>query len=152
MQTPSSSPTPSTTMGGRLTPFQEPGHYTPITSTPVKERGARESGTGSLERKVHTIPRRKISTDSRTFEKEKKTQRQSTPPRTAGSLGRKISQVTATVPGGQQVFIPPSVPPKMANWMPDHQVSMCVMCSEKFSMVRHCSVGERLQASYTNIF
>lgn len=136
IQTPSSSPTSSTTMGGRVTPLLESGRYTPVTSTPVKERGAHESVAGSLERKVQTVPRRRISADSRTFDKEKKSQRLSTPLRTTGSLGRKVSQVTA-VHGGQQVYIPPSVPPKMANWMPDQQVSMCVICSEKFSMVRH---------------
>lgn len=138
-KTPSSSPTFSTTMGGRLTPFHESGRYTPVTSTPVKERGSRESVAGSLERKAQTIPRRKISVDSRVFERDRKNQRQSTP--TSGSLGRKISQTTAT-PGGQHVFIPPSVPPKMADWMPDQQVSKCVICSEKFSMVR-------CKASYT---
>lgn len=134
IQTPSSSPTPSaSTMGGRITPITESGRYTPVTSTPVKERGARESLTGSLERKVQTVPRRKISLDSRflTMEKEKKTQRPSTPPRTIGSLGTK----RAAVQGGQQLFIPPIVPPKMENWMPDQQVSLCVICPEKFSMV-----------------
>ena len=135
-QTPSSSPTHSTSMGRRVTPFQESGRYTPVTSTPVRERVSRESVAGIVERKVQTVPRRKISADSRVFEKEKKTQRLSTPPRTVMSLGRKISQVTAAH-GCQQVFIPPDVPPKMADWMPDHQVSMCVICGEKFSMVRH---------------
>lgn len=132
-QTPSSSPTFSTTMGGRVTPFQESGRYTPVTSTPVRERVSRESVAGSVERKVHTIPRRKISTDSRVLEKEKKTQRLSTPPRTVMSLGRKVTAAH----GGQQVFVPPDVPPKMTDWMPDQQVSMCVICGEKFSMVRH---------------
>ena len=134
IQTPSSSPTPSsTTMGGRITPILESGRYTPVTSTPVKERGARESVAGSLERKAQTIPRKKISLDSRlvALEKEKKSQKQATPPRTIGSLGTKRTALQ----GGQQLYIPPVVPPKMENWMPDQQVSICVICHEKFSMV-----------------
>lgn len=141
IQTPSSSPTTSTTMGGRIT-LQEPGRYTPITSTPVKERGARDSVAGSLERKSQTLPRRKVSTEVRTLtlEKERKAQRQATMPRTTASLGRKISQTTAGY-GGQQMYIPPVAAPKMANWMPDQQVSKCVICNEKFSMFNrrhHC--------------
>ena len=134
IQTPSSSPTPSTsTMGGRITPLLEAGRYTPVTSTPVKERGARDSVAGVLERKVQTVPRRKISLDPRlvTLEKEKKSQRQATPPRSTGSLGRNRSAIQ----GGQQLYIPPVVPPKMEDWMPDQQVSLCVICHEKFSMV-----------------
>lgn len=148
IQTPSSSPTPSTSMGGRMTPLPESGRYTPVTSTPVKDRGARESGVGSVERKSQTVPRRRISTESRTLalEKEKKTQRQSSPQRTTGSMGRKTSQMTA-VHGGQQMFVPPAAPPKKANWMPDQQVSMCVICREIFSMV-----GPRtLCASYSKV-
>lgn len=148
IHTPSSSPTPSTSMGGRMTPLPESGRYTPVTSTPVKDRGARESGVGSVERKSQTVPRRRISTESRTLalEKEKKTQRQSTPPRTTVSLGRKTSQMTA-VHGGQQMFVPPAAPPKKANWMPDQQVSICVICRETFSMV-----GPRtLCASYSKV-
>lgn len=144
IQTPSSSPTSSmTTMPGRITPIPESGRYTPVTSTPVKERGARESTAGSLERKVQTFPRRKISLDSRlpTMEKEKKTQRPTTPSSTTGSLGTKKTAVQ----GGQQLYIPPVLPPKKENWMPDQQVSICVICHEKFSMVsysnrfRYCS-------------
>lgn len=134
IQTPSSSPTSSvTTMGGRITSIPESGRYTPVTSTPVKERGARESVAGSLERKVQTFPRRKISLDSRLFtmEKEKKTQRPATPSSTTGSLGTKKTAVQ----GGQQLYIPPVLPPKKENWMPDQQVSICVICHEKFSMV-----------------
>lgn len=65
------------------------------------------------------------------MEKEKKTQKQATPPRAAGTLGTKRTAVQ----GGQQLYIPPHVPPKMENWMPDQQVSLCVICHEKFSMV-----------------
>lgn len=134
IQTPSSSPTSSiTAMPGRITPIPETGRYTPTTSTPVKERGGRESAAGSLERKAHTIPRRKISLDSRllTMEKEKKPQRPATPTSTSGSLGTKKTAVQ----GGQQLYIPPVMPPKKENWMPDQQVSVCVICHEKFSMV-----------------
>ena len=131
IQTPSSSPTSS--MTGRITPIPESGRFTPATSTPVKERGGRESAAGSLERKAHTVPRRKISLDSRllTTEKERKTQRPATPTSTSGSLGTKKTAVQ----GGQQLYIPPVVPPKKENWMPDQQVSICVICHEKFSMV-----------------
>ena len=135
IQTPSSSPTSSMiTMPGRITPIPESGRYTPTTSTPVKERGAREFAAGSQERKAHTVPRRKISLDSRllTMEKEKKTQRPTTPSSTTGSLGTKKTAVI----GGQQLYIPPVQPPKKENWMPDQQVSICVICHEKFSMVR----------------
>lgn len=138
-QTPSSSPTSSTTMGSRTAPFQESGRFTPVTSTPVKERAGREVVIGSLDRKVQTMSRRKISTDSAVLEREKKSQHQSTPPRTV-STARKISQVTAGH-GGQQVFTLPNIPPKMADWMPDQQVSTCVICSDKFSMFNrrhHC--------------
>lgn len=134
IQTPSSSPTFSvTTLPGRITPIPESGRYTPVTSTPVKEKGARDSAGGSLERKVQTVPRRKVSLDSRllTMEKEKKTQRPTTPSSTTGSLGTKKT----VVQGGQQLYIPPVQPPKKENWMPDQQVSICVICHEKFSMV-----------------
>ena len=128
IQTPSSSPTSSmTAMPGRMTPIPESGRFTPATSTPVKERGGRESATGSLERKAHTVPRRKISLDSRLLT----TPRPATPTSTSGSLGTKKTAAQ----GGQQLYIPPVVPPKKENWMPDQQVSICVICHEKFSMV-----------------
>ena len=133
-QTPSSSPTPSTTGGSRVSVSHESGRYTPVTSTPVKERGGRESAPGSLEQKPQTFPRRKMSMESRLHENERKTQHQSTPPR-ATSQGRKISQVTVGN-GVQQEFALPNMPPKMADWMPDQQVTRCVICSDKFSMVR----------------
>ena len=130
-QTPSSSPTSSTTGGGRTSVSHESGRYTPVTSTPVKERGGREFAPGSLEQKAQTLPsRRKISMESRLNENERRTQHQSTPPRTT-SQGRKISHGRV-----QQEFTLPSMPPKMADWMPDHRVTKCVICSEKFSMVR----------------
>ena len=120
IQTPSSSPTASSNL-------LESGRYTPVTSTPAKERGAREAAVGSLERKVQTGPRRKISLDSRLATLQK----QGTPPRTIGTLGTKWTAVQ----GGQQLYIPPVLPPKMEDWMPDQQVSLCVICHEKFSMV-----------------
>lgn len=134
-QTPSSSPTPSTTGGGRTSLSHESGRYTPVTSTPVKERGGRDFVPGSLEQKAQSLPpRRKISMESRLNENERKTQHQSTPPRTT-SVGRKVSQV-AGGHGVQQEFTLPNMPPKMADWMPDHQVTKCVICGDKFSMVR----------------
>ena len=134
IQTPSSSPTSSVaTMPGRITPIPESGRYTPVTSTPMKEKGGRDSAAGSQERKVQTVPRRKVSLDSRllTMEKEKRTQRPTTPSSTNGSLGTKKIMIQ----GGQQLYIPPVQPPKKENWMPDQQVSICVICHEKFSMV-----------------
>ena len=134
IQTPSSSPTSSVaTMPGRITPIPESGRYTPVTSTPMKEKGGRDSAAGSQERKVQTVPRRKVSLDSRllTMEKEKRTQRPTTPSSTSGSLGTKKIMIQ----GGQQLYIPPVQPPKKENWMPDQQVSICVICHEKFSMV-----------------
>jgi len=65
------------------------------------------------------------------MEKEKKTQRATTPSSTTGSLGTKRTAIQA----GQQLYIPPVQPPKRENWMPDQQVSICVICHEKFSMV-----------------
>ena len=134
IQTPSSSPTSSVaTMPGRITPIPESGRYTPVTSTPMKEKGGRDSAAGRQERKVQTVPRRKVSLDSRllTMEKEKRTQRPTTPSSTSGSLGTKKIMIQ----GGQQLYIPPVQPPKKENWMPDQQVSICVICHEKFSMV-----------------
>ena len=135
-QTPSSSPTSSITGGGRTSVSHESGRYTPVISTPVKERGGREFAPGSLEQKAQTLPsRRKISMESRLSENERRTQHQSTPARTT-SQGRKISQVAGGHGRVQLEFTLPNMPPKMADWMPDHQVTKCVICSEKFSMVR----------------
>lgn len=109
IQAPSSSP--STPVS-----FLESGRYTPVTSV----FGTRDTTVGNVERKVQTAPRRKISYESRSVTPQKKTASS----RATGSLGTRRS-----------AYIPPVVPPKMEDWMPDQQVSLCVICQERFSMV-----------------
>lgn len=113
IQAPLSSPTTPVS-------FLESGRYTPVTSV----FGTRDTTVGNVERKAQTAPRRKISYESRLVTLQKK----AASPRATGSLGTRRS-----------AYIPPVVPPKMEDWMPDQQVSLCVICQERFSMVINMS-------------
>ena len=138
MQSQASSPTSITTMGGRNTPLRPSGRHFSMTSAPTKERVDRDVArvSGSLDRKslLHTHVSAAGS--------EKKFQRhsQTNPPRLSEMSGRTVSaeetwKKASAMQWGQQYYVPPIVPPKKADWMPDEEVLSCVICSELFSMV-----------------
>ncbi|XP_048586399.1 zinc finger FYVE domain-containing protein 26-like isoform X2 [Nematostella vectensis] len=60
-----------------------------------------------------------------------------------GTLGRSVSTVSAETfrRGGQQTYLPPAIPPRKEEWMPDAQATACVICTEPFGMFNrrhHC--------------